>query len=98
MFQVPLPWARMRAAYSLLSLCDKYGNGRVEAVCQSALSFDVIDVRRVTQMLKRSVTNTAEKSDGKLIQMPLNLPAPRFARDPGQFATRKAPEETGGAS
>ena len=38
----PLPWARMRAAYALLRLCDKFGEGRVEAVCQSALAFDVV--------------------------------------------------------
>jgi len=32
-----LPWTKMRQAYALLSLCEKYGDGRVEAICQSAL-------------------------------------------------------------
>lgn len=35
---------RMRQAYALLGLCDKYGVGKVEALCQSALAFDVVDV------------------------------------------------------
>jgi hypothetical protein len=43
----PLPWARMRAAYALLRLCDKYGAGRVEAVCQSALELRPILSRSV---------------------------------------------------
>jgi hypothetical protein len=29
----PLPWTRMRQAYALVALCDKYGDGRVEAIC-----------------------------------------------------------------
>ena len=32
----PLPWTRMRQGYALLRLCEKYGDGRVEAVCQSS--------------------------------------------------------------
>jgi hypothetical protein len=48
----PLPWTRMRQAYALLRLCEKYGDGRVEATCQSALAFDVVDVVRITRMLK----------------------------------------------
>jgi transposase len=84
----PLPWARMRAAYALLRLCDKYGDGRVESVCQSALSFDVVDVHRVASMLKRSAKppKASDDQQGKLIQLP--LPMPRFARSPEQFATR----------
>lgn len=48
----PLPWTKMRQAYALLSYCDKYGDGRVEAMCQSALAFDVVNVSRVAAMLK----------------------------------------------
>ncbi len=56
----PLPWTQMRAAYALLALCDKYTDGRVEAVCQSALSFDVIDVRRIGRMLKLAIAKPAD--------------------------------------
>jgi transposase len=91
----PLPWARMRQAYALLRLCDKYGQGRVEAVCQSALSFDVIDVARITKMLKRATAPVREGSeDRKVVQLPL----PRFARAREHFETRGDTTHRGGAS
>jgi hypothetical protein len=88
----PLPWARMRAAYALLHLCDKYGDGRVEAVCQSALAFDVVDVGRITRMLKTAAQPTSpERSDGKVVQLPL----PRFARPEQHFETRASKKKEG---
>lgn len=81
----PLPWTRMRQAYALLRLCDKYGEGRVEAVCQSALAFDVVDVGRITRMLKMATCPaTPTRDDGKLVPLPL----PRFARPEEHFGTR----------
>ena len=82
----PLPWARMRAAYALLRLCDKYGPGRVEAVCQSALAFDVIDVRRIKRMLETAARPPARPEAGKATVTQLSLP--RFARDAKHFETR----------
>ena len=83
----PLPWTRMRQAYALLRLCDKFGAGRVEAVCQSALAFDVVDVTRVKRMLKSAArVPAAPHAAGKLVQLPL----PRFARSEEHFATRPA--------
>jgi hypothetical protein len=83
----PLPWARMRQAYALLRLCDKYGDGRVEAVCQSALAFDVVDVKRITRMLKMAVVPAVPpRGEGKVV--PLTLP--RFARPEEHFETRNA--------
>ena len=81
----PLPWTRMRQAYALLGLCDKYGDGRVEAVCQSALAFDVVDVPRITRMLKRATKPASPAHpDGKVVQLAL----PRFARPEQHFKTR----------
>jgi transposase len=81
----PLPWARMRQAYALLRLCDKFGDGRVEALCQSSLAFDVVDVHRLTRMLKSAAKpSTPGATDGRVVQLPL----PRFARSPEQFETR----------
>jgi transposase len=82
----PLPWTRMRAAYALLRLCEKFGDGRVEAVCQSALAFDVVDVARITRMLKAASKPTPPESTRgvKVVQLPL----PRFARAVDHFATR----------
>lgn len=83
----PLPWSRMRQGYALLRLCDKYGEGRVEAVCQSALAFDVVDVVRIGRMLKSATRPaTPDRGDAKLVQLP--LPLPRFARAREHFETR----------
>jgi len=80
----PLPWTRMRQAYALLGLCQKYGEGRVEAICQSALAFDVVSVPRITAMLKSAAKPTSPaQADGKVVQLPL----PRFARPAGHFET-----------
>ena len=88
----PLPWARMRAAYALLRLCDRYGDGRVEAVCQSALAFDVVDVARITRMLKAATKPASPTSPhGKLVQLPL----PRFARPEEHFETRTSKKKEG---
>lgn len=88
----PLPWSRMRQAYALLRLCDKYGDGRVEALCQSSLAFDVVDVHRLTRMLK-SATKPPEpgSASGRVVQ----LAPPRFARSPDQFETRSASKKEG---
>ena len=92
MLDCPLPWARMRSVQALLGLCNKYGEGRVEAVCQSALSFDVIDVARVGRMLKRAaVPPQTTAADGKVVQLPLSLP--RFSRSAEHFQTRKGTKE-----
>jgi hypothetical protein len=89
----PLPWTRMRQAYALLRLCEKYGDGRVEAVCQSALAFDVVDIMRITRMLKRAITPTAPlPADSKVVQ----LGVPRFARPDQHFQTRVAAKKEEG--
>jgi transposase len=89
----PLPWTRMRQAYALVRLCDTFGDGRVEAVCQSALAFDVVDVTRIGRMLKGAVApGTPEARSGKVV----SLAAPRFARGAEHFGTRTgAPRKEG---
>jgi transposase len=81
----PLPWTKMRQAYALLGLCQKYGEGRVEAICQSALAFDVVSVPRIAGMLKSAAKPTSPaESRGNVVQ----LPPPRFARPADHFETR----------
>ncbi len=82
----PLPWARMRQGYALLRLCEKYGDGRVEAVCQSALAFDVVDVWRIARMLKSAAKPAQPHAEGTKV---VRLVEPRFARSTEHFATRK---------
>lgn len=93
----PLPWTRMRQAYALLRLCDKYGDGRVEAVCQSALAFGVVDVRRVTRMVKAAAKPTAP-AQGKRQSNLVQLALPRFARPEQHFETRPVAKKEEGNS
>lgn len=81
----PLPWTRMRQAYGLLRLCERYGADRVDALCARALAFDVLDVPRVERMLKAARTAEDTAPTGTVVP----LPASRFARDPASFATMK---------
>jgi hypothetical protein len=80
----PLPWNKMRQAYALIALCDKYGDGRVEAICQSSLAFDVVSVSRVAKMLKSAAKPSRPETPGKVVQLPL----PRFGRPTEHFETR----------
>ncbi len=84
-------------AYALLRLCDKYGDGRVEAVCQSALAFDVVDVARITRMLKVAAKPAPAPASRKANVVQLALP--RFARGPAEhFETRARSTNEGRAS
>jgi len=85
----PLPWTKMRQAYALLSLCDKYSDGRVEAICQSALAFDVVSVTRIAKMLKSAAKPTRPETAGKVVQLAL----PRFIRPVKHFETRSTKKE-----
>ncbi len=90
----PLPWTRMRQAYGLIRLCDTYGDGRVEAVCQSALAFGVVDVSRIGRMLKAAaVPSTPETAGGKVV----SIATPRFARSTEHFETRPTSTKKEGA-
>ncbi|WP_437297343.1 IS21 family transposase [Sorangium sp. So ce426] len=85
LLDVPLPWTRMRLVYALLRLCKKFGDGRVEAICQSALAFDVVDVQRVTRMLETAKPAASPSTEDRKV---VALPTPRFARSTEHFATR----------
>ena len=93
----PLPWTRMRQAYALVRLCDKYGDGRVEAVCQSALAFGVVDVSRVTRMVKAAAKPTAPVR-GEPSRNVVQLTLPRFARPEQHFETRSSSKKEEGKS
>jgi transposase len=89
-----LPWTRMRQAYRLLGLCERFGRTRVEEACRRALSFDVTDVSRIERMLRTARTTEEHAAEGgKLVQLEL---APRFARPLAAFATKPGSDEEGG--
>ncbi|WP_155799003.1 hypothetical protein [Sorangium cellulosum] len=59
-----------RLVNALLRLCSKFGNGRVEAICQSALAFDVVDVQRVARMLETAKAPASPPSDERWLRSP----------------------------
>ena len=82
----PLPWTRMRQAYQLVRLCDRYGASRVDAACARALEFDVLDVPRLGRLLKRDFEREMLAEDeGALAQLSQH---PRFGRHDDEFRTR----------
>ncbi len=84
LFDVTVPWSRLRNAQQLVRLCDKYGDRRVDETCRRALGFDVIDVPRIARMLKSAVkTEDAGEREGRVIV----LSKTRFARDIEAFST-----------
>ncbi len=78
----PLPWTRMRAVYRLIGLVRQYGPDAVDAACSKALDVDVIAVGKISSMLAKATENTTP-----VLPLPSPAGAPRFARDPSEYAT-----------
>lgn len=80
------PWANLRQSQKLMRLYDKYGYPMLEAACSRALSFDVINVRKVENIIKNALENekrhTLDPCDGSnnVTQFPL-----KFLRDNNSF-------------
>lgn len=81
----PLPWTRMRQAYQLLRLCEKYGVDRVDVMCRRALEFEVLEVIRIERMLRQAQRlEDASRSAGQVV----SLPKGRFQRPKDSFRTQ----------
>jgi len=83
LFEGPLPWAKLRAGQKLLGLGERYTATRLDAACARALSYDLIDVRRLHRILVHAldVETLPPATDGP----PL---AGRFARPGSAFDHR----------
>jgi Mu transposase, C-terminal domain len=81
----PLPWTKMRQVYALLGLVKKWGAERVNTACASALEHEAVNVGLIGRMLERATegAETPPAPAGTVVSA-------RFARDPGEFATRPA--------
>jgi len=55
----PNPWYKMRQAYKLLRLGEKYTAPRLNSACSKALSVEMIDVRRVEHILVEALEQEA---------------------------------------
>ncbi|MGC2168213.1 MAG: IS21 family transposase [Acidimicrobiales bacterium] len=81
----PLPWTKMRQVYRLLGLAKKWGSPRLNDACRRALEAESCDVNLVARMLERA----RESSDDHERFAPVVIQG-RFARDPGEFSSRRA--------
>lgn len=101
LFGGTFPWSRLRQAQWLLRLGEKYGWPRLDAACERALDFELINVKRVQviilQHLDQEDPVRRAANDVIPIQLPLQLqqqlqdqqqPQARFARPAASFAHR----------
>ncbi len=84
----PFPWAKLRQAQALLRLGDKYGWERVNGACGRALAFELVQVRRVENILRQDleqldVFSTPEARTPVVpIESRFQRPANSFAHSP----------------
>lgn len=94
----PLPWHKMRQAFKLLRLGEKYTALRLNSACEKALSVDLIDVRRLerilAQALEQEAEATATPSASAALPGRFALPGAAFALHEGQPAPPGQTEET----
>ena len=83
LFDGPLPWAKVRQGHKLIRMGQRYTPERLDDACRRALDVDLIDVRRVERILVRALEEEA------VPQLPLPIPAGRFARPGSVFAHAK---------
>ncbi len=80
----PQPWTRMRQLFKLLSLARKYGP-RLDVACQTALAADLVDVRRLAELVRLDA-----RPAPRLTKV---LPLARYLRPASQYALPLARRE-----
>jgi transposase len=81
LFAGDFPWSKIREAQKLVRLAERYGNVRVEAACNRALSFGLINIHRVEGMILKAGSATAREG---AVPAPIQLFA-RFERNANYF-------------
>ena len=77
----PTPWSKLRQAFKVLRLGERYTPSRLNAACEKALAVDLIDVRRLERILMEALEEEA------MPVMAASAPPPgRFARPGNVFA------------
>jgi len=87
---IPLPWTKMRAVYTLIGLARTYGNDAVEQACAAALELDVISVPKIRSIVEKGTGTQAAQAAARHRQAgdaARKVTGARFARDPREFAT-----------
>jgi len=79
----PTPWSKLRQAFKLLRMGEKYTPARLNAACDKALAVDLIDVRRLERILVEALEEEA------MLVTAAPAPPGRFARPGNVFATSR---------
>jgi transposase len=77
------PWARLRQAQKLVRLAERYGKERVEKACERSLAFELVDVRRVEEIIKKGLVK--DESEERRQEV---VPS-RFARPANYFVQKE---------
>jgi transposase len=86
------PWAKLRQGQKLLRLANKYSRERLDAACRRALFFELINVRRVEEIVKGALDRQAQGASTSPPGQLVLLPSPRFLRAAHHFThERKEP-------
>lgn len=91
------PWAKLRQAQKLLRLAERYGIPRAEQACAYALSFELVNVRRLEHILEHALDQLAAPGtelESRVDRLP---PSSRFAR-PGSAFDHRFAAVAGGVS
>jgi hypothetical protein len=81
----PFPWAKLRQAQKLVRLGQRYGFERLDSACRRALAFDLLNVKRVEQIVLAGLDRAdTPPTQGELIPLPA-----RFLRPTDHFTHAK---------
>jgi hypothetical protein len=89
----PHPWARLRQAQKLLRLCERYGANRSDQACAYALSFELLNVRRLEKHILELALDLPFATGAASAAEPTSIidqrpPSGRFARPGTAFDHR----------
>jgi transposase len=87
----PHPWAKLRQAQKLLRLAERYGSERTDQACAYALSFELLNVRRLEHILEHALDQPANGSavvPESVVELERAAPSSRFARPGSAFDHR----------
>jgi len=91
------PWAKLRQAQKLQRLGQKYSSRRVDQACRRALAFDLINVRRVEQIIRGNLDRVdlpdGHRTETEVVQFPL-----RFERAAESFSHQHTEGDDHGGS
>jgi hypothetical protein len=80
----PAPWTRMRRVHKLVALAERYGSGRLDEACRTALDAAMVDVHRLERLVRL---------DTRLHPPPAQvIPLARYLRPSSQYALPLKPE------